>query len=368
MQQDHSRLGYWMVDSDAFYSKPEAVYMASSRHTRDVRYIFHDDVYSLLDWTQEPEASLADLYRARAQQLRDSYDYLVLMYSGGSDSSNALKSFLYNDIKLDEVVYFWVGGPGEDDNPVNMELRYAASAMLKKCRDQYNIPVRRIDMTEYQEVFHLDPHTWIFDKGDACLNGTGATRIEMMKNIKDWRKITDQGHSLGTVFGFEKPRIYTESARWYSGFLDCSVNTINKDVVLNKTNFRLEPFYTTPDLPEIVVKQSHVVKKYITSTYDPEFCAENFQIDRFNRQLYFKIVRNTIYPTWNDQTYSRGKSHPVYPEKDLWYCCSNTEFSENYWSGFHWIDQHVDPYWFHNTSVFDQGLLGCFSRKYWLDV
>ena len=47
------------------------------------------------------------MYVERCNQLRDKYDYLVLHYSGGSDSHNILHTFLTNNIKLDEISIRW---------------------------------------------------------------------------------------------------------------------------------------------------------------------------------------------------------------------------------------------------------------------
>ena len=60
-----------------------------------------------LDWTQPSRIPLTTLYKIRAQQLRDKYDYLMLMFSGGADSTTVLHSFVLNNIHLDEVVVSW---------------------------------------------------------------------------------------------------------------------------------------------------------------------------------------------------------------------------------------------------------------------
>ena len=63
-------------------------------------------MFSKCDWTTEPEPGvpLSEYYRRRAQQIRDKYDYVVLLYSGGPDSNNILHAFVHNGIKIDEIV------------------------------------------------------------------------------------------------------------------------------------------------------------------------------------------------------------------------------------------------------------------------
>ena len=67
-------------------------------------WIFHDDAFSKYPWHIEPEASLDQLYDARARQLREKYDYVVLSYSGGSDTHNILESFIRQGLHIDEIV------------------------------------------------------------------------------------------------------------------------------------------------------------------------------------------------------------------------------------------------------------------------
>jgi hypothetical protein len=69
----------------------------------DVNFNFSDNVFQKIDWTYEPEFSLDALYKIRAQQLRENFDYLVLMYSGGVDSHQVLNTFMKNNIHLDEI-------------------------------------------------------------------------------------------------------------------------------------------------------------------------------------------------------------------------------------------------------------------------
>jgi hypothetical protein len=68
-----------------------------------VSWHFHDDLFSAIDVSSLGKLSLKELYRQRALQLRDEYDYLILNYSGGSDSGYILKTFVENGIKLDQV-------------------------------------------------------------------------------------------------------------------------------------------------------------------------------------------------------------------------------------------------------------------------
>jgi hypothetical protein len=91
---DHHRkkLGYYQVGNQCFTNK----YMAlnHSSQSDNFHFDFNNDVFSNCNWSQEPSDDLYEIYRKRAQQLRDRYDNLVLYFSGGVDSTVILMTFL----------------------------------------------------------------------------------------------------------------------------------------------------------------------------------------------------------------------------------------------------------------------------------
>jgi hypothetical protein len=102
--------GHYLVKDKKFQNKIEALRYASQfpeLKDSDIKYLWNHDVWNNFDKSLLGKISLKELYRERAQQIKDQYDYLILYYSGGSDSHNILRTFLDNKIKLDEVVVKW---------------------------------------------------------------------------------------------------------------------------------------------------------------------------------------------------------------------------------------------------------------------
>ena len=99
------QFGYYTVGSNfKTYSKLLAV--EEMRRTGvHLEWHFNREQYANYEWTQEPVESLDELYRQRAQQIRDSYDYIVIFYSGGADSWCMLDTFIKNDILENNVFY-----------------------------------------------------------------------------------------------------------------------------------------------------------------------------------------------------------------------------------------------------------------------
>jgi hypothetical protein len=99
----NDKLGYYTVNDKKFYGKLDAVLYANSAKS-DISWNFNKEIFNTVNWTEEPETSLLDFYKARAVQIREEYDYIILMCSGGADSTNMLYSFLKNGIHVDEVI------------------------------------------------------------------------------------------------------------------------------------------------------------------------------------------------------------------------------------------------------------------------
>ena len=118
---EKNRFGYYSVGEYCTYSKVDAIEIGS-RLNQSVIWHFNDEVFDTLDWTKEPEPSLWDLYSARARQIREKYDYLVLFYSGGADSNNILNSFVRNGIHLNEVVQ-WTNWEVTKDRENNWTIK-----------------------------------------------------------------------------------------------------------------------------------------------------------------------------------------------------------------------------------------------------
>ena len=111
MRTQHSPTGCWVVVDSTGYKKPFANKITALQYAtankQDVGFYFYNTVWDNFDKSILGKTSLTYLYAERARQLRDKYDYLVLHYSGGSDSHNILHTFLTNNIKLDEVTIRW---------------------------------------------------------------------------------------------------------------------------------------------------------------------------------------------------------------------------------------------------------------------
>jgi len=269
---EHKRVGLYHVGDMVFISKSDALIYATATK-QPVYWDFNDDVFSKIDWKIPISTPLSELYKQRAQQLRDKYDYLSLFFSGGVDSANVLHSFIDNGIFLDEIVMYRPvrtikNANTLDKSPKNVysEIEFAAIPHLKKYLKDERTLVRFIDMDTSAEEFFNDDNLL----SEFCtLNNMGVTPVvktAMCLTDKIWNALYESGKTVAHIHGIDKPIISIDNGEYSFQFEDSmSFNFESKSLIdqydrINKHQYH-EYFYWTPDLPQLVIKQCQVVKQ-----------------------------------------------------------------------------------------------------------
>lgn len=267
--------GVYVVDDVSFINKPDALKFAS-KFNKPVRWDFNDDVFSAFDWTIPIETSLSDLYKQRAQQIRDTYDYVSLFLSGGVDSTNVLHSFIDNDIFLDEIVMYRPGSQIKYANKTDKsllntwsELEFAAIPYLKKQHINSKTLIREIDLEECLNEFVANPRLTQQWHQLNYLTPNMWAKNAMCMTDKHWISLYDSGKSIGHIMGSDKPRVRFRDGQYYMRFNDTGATTLHFQPQLSsldelekiRKHQGYEMFYWTPDLPQMVIKQCQVIKQ-----------------------------------------------------------------------------------------------------------
>jgi hypothetical protein len=262
--ENNPKLGYYTVGSEKFFSKPMALIKATETN-QFPKWHFNDNAFNNLNHALMPEISLRELYRIRAQQLRDRFDYIRLEFSGGSDSATALYSFVNNGIHLDEVVvkYPKTGEKNVEDDPFNhkpentlSEFKYAALPILNWLK--IHAPLTKITIYDYSiDMLTLKyDEGWVFQTKDYFQPGH-AFKHNPIGTIEH-KRLADSGKSICVLYGVDKPKVCIKDSKWYMYFIDIIANH-SVGTIGDYTNLTNEYFFWTPDLPEMVLKQAHVV-------------------------------------------------------------------------------------------------------------
>ena len=124
--------GYWSVGEEVFFSKAAAL-LSAAKNKLKIRYHYNEHVFKDYKWGTEPTQSLEELYLQRARQIRDTYDYIILLYSAGSDSTNMIRTFLDNNIKIDHVMSWGAVDKNHDKFDIaNIEITTQGTNTIKE--------------------------------------------------------------------------------------------------------------------------------------------------------------------------------------------------------------------------------------------
>jgi hypothetical protein len=323
------KLGYYQVGEHRFYSKPEAlIYATETNQTPE--WVFNSIVYAKLNWLLEPEVDIRELYRLRAVQLRDKYDYIRLELSGGGDSTTAAFAFLLNGIHLDEVVFRYpkTGEKDFTNDPFNTkpnntlsEFQFAAQPLLNWIKT--NCPDTLVTMHDYSEnMLEQDgtkDESWIFTTRDWFQPGHADKFTHF--GTAEHCALADSGKHICALIGIDKPKLTILDDKWYAYFNDVQANSANP-IVKDYTNITSEYFFWTPDMPEIVLKQAHMIMAWFEMPQNHHLkqlvAWPNF--DTAKRTAYEHIAKSIIYPDYDLETWQTSKpTNSFYNEMDAWF-------------------------------------------------
>lgn len=345
---NNDQFGFYTVGDFKTYSKLEAIEQ-SGRTQKSVEWKFNNDTFDTINWTQEPPGSLDFWYRERAQQIRDKYDYIVLWYSGGADSHNVLMSFVKNNIFVDEIAqYHNLDGDGGNKQTFLNEEVFATSAPLTQDLIQNNPTYRctkhrLVDLTDIQTNLFKKENKWdYFYHVGMHLSPNALARSYLRETLPDYQNLINQGKSICFVYGSEKPMVEKQGDNWYVVFQDCLDNAVSsRTQMLNRDWEHNELFYWSAELPQMVAKQAHIVKRFLSqlspASVDNRYIAScervyddygrkqltawyaDVVVDQKKYQLLPDGLHRLIYPFWNPATIVSPKPPSLaYSPRDTW--------------------------------------------------
>ena len=374
--ENNPKLGYYTVGQTRHYIKPQAL-IAATKTNQFPEWNFNRNVFDVYSWHQEPEISLKELYRIRAQQLRDRYDYIRLEVSGGGDSATAAFSFILNGIHLDEVVFRYpkTGEKNVTDDPFNTkpentlsEWKYAAQPLLQWVAT--HAPRTKITIHDYSKDMLASNHdeSWVFRTKDYFQPGHA---FKHTVDAVDSHKLTlDQGKSVCMLWGVDKPKVCIKDKKWYLYFMDVQANNANPEVGQwdNVTN---EYFYWTPDLPELLCKQAHTIRKWfdLPSNIYLQHLARWPNHSFAQRTTFEHIIKPLLYPDYDPSTFQTSKpTNSFYNEMDQWFYTNfqNTHAWNVWQAGLKHLVDNIDDKYFNKELGRPVGFVGFISPFYYL--
>jgi hypothetical protein len=235
-----------MIDTIAYRVGEKFIYniypalMESMTSGQPLEFYCRDQTYDQYNWTVEPKQSLDDLMTEYAWSLRNKYERLILLWSGGTDSHTIYNIFKRANIHIDEIVIKASAHLEQypDHHVTWMKANHYDPTTIITRYDQNDTELRSIDCPD---------EDWVWkNKGDLLMFGmsTGA------EGVKHLIERNHAGKTWTAIAGYEKPRLIYKNGKWYARHLDSPMRqTMNYD---HLTLFFLEPL--------INIKQNHLVK------------------------------------------------------------------------------------------------------------
>ena len=306
---------------------------ANNLFNNSVEFHFNDKIFGSIDWTKEPDISLDQLYINRAKQIRDEYDYVILSYSGGSDSHEILEVCLNNNIFIDEVQIYNYEKCVERIDPLTLlldrdlanflEFNRAVIPELKKlCQRSPNTKITVVDVSDdFMRDITTNNFNFInMDKqfGKTALHGSLNRLASGYIHYHNSRHFQSSKSKVAFVRGFEKPILLPRNGELVFHFNDIVLNGVNLLRHNGWNMYTIENFFWSKDAPLIPVKQSHVLKKVFENDiqYYTDFIASQQKRDSYQWKLIptnykeFGFDRSYIpylYKYWDSNKFSAKK-------------------------------------------------------------
>jgi len=283
--------GYYKVNNQIFSNKILAI-LEAQKTGAEVEWNFFDEVFTKVNWLEEPTTSLKEFYRMRALQIREEYDYVIIFCSGGADSTNVVKSFLDNGIHVDEVIaqapleglknWDWNNVDRSTENTVS-ETKFAQLPLMHEIATKYpNVRTTLVD--SFQDIINPKTDEWLLDcQGDVINTWTHTHgRLDKFPRLVE---MAENGKKIAAVMGIDKPvLIFGPNGDIFSVFGDVPVNLPKSPFRTPYPNVDRKLFYWSHEMPLMPIKQSHVVARELFKPENKHVLQAALDFTRSRRQ------------------------------------------------------------------------------------
>jgi len=306
----NDKLGFYKVKDKKFYGKLEAILYANET-VSDVNWNFNKEVLDSYNWKIEPEKDILELYKNRAKQIRDEYDYVVVLASGGSDSTNVVYSFLKNGIHIDEIVFAaplsglsnwnWNDKVVDASNTIS-ETKFAQLPFADEIKRNY--PKVKVTVNDYfNQMLEYKTDDWMLS-GGYFIHPTGCRySFDKLHHIKN---LAESGKKIARVFGLDKPTLVRGPNGNIFNVIQDGVCQVASHIATQEQHQNIETvlFYFTPDLPELMIKQCHILAKWLhdpANSFARETMADSradwkWNLSEYRFSLHHRASVDCIYP------------------------------------------------------------------------
>lgn len=359
--------GWWEVGGRLHYNKVQAIFDHESTK-ESIKWNYNDATYDLYNWSIEPTQTLKELYAQRAHQLRNDYDYLVLHFSGGSDSANVLETFIDNNIHIDELLirgsYTQTSGRtgkvAAADNYAECLTQALPLAQWAKDTHYPHLKITVVDTTTLINNYFARTPNWIEN------NISGLSPGFFVKNDLDeisphYKMLADQGKRVAHILGADKPAIYRHKNTFYTRWLDTHFASfiITRGTKSQYPQFT-ECFYWGRNAVHLQIKQLHVLKNYIKANNIPDSMFDPKK-GRPTERFIASVVYDRKLPLISEHEKEPGGS--ILVDRDAWFAKDpHSESYQNWSKGVGYLEAVLPKNWHADSGFWAGGVKGIWSK------
>lgn len=253
MSQDKKDLAFYYKIGDTVVTSQLEANKLFHQTKQEFKFCLFEDQFNSVDWTKEPAGTWDEWSKQRALQLRHKYKKIKIHFTAGSDSSHVLRTFLDNNIFVDEIVIIdSVYNPHRHYEVENLILPLVKKLCLEHIGMKYSVV--KVDKNFYDNWF----------KNSDWLEAKNQFAGSLLFTPNNWGLYVNEadkdsvfGKDVCHILGMEKPRLTIENGKWYFQPLD------KMHEHLNPAAKQIEYFYYAPDMPEYYVKQCWIMINYV---------------------------------------------------------------------------------------------------------
>jgi hypothetical protein len=262
------RMNFYRVGNKKFFNKFLA-FAESKRSRIPLTFDLFEETFDRADWTHEPATPWEELLDIRARQIAALNRPIVLGFSGGTDSLTIYNVFKRNNIKISTLF-------------VRIKKNSKKEAILYK--DVIPFVEREKQIHKFDVIYTddtVDLYNAIYSTPDWALSDLPVrVQFSVAIGFASIEELPSYAPSLDTnfifVLGSEKPRIKIINGQFYSYQQD--------NAFIGYDDPRHDYFYISPDLPELHIKQSYMLARFIID-----------ESNRTGRPLeYYNSIHNTV--------------------------------------------------------------------------
>jgi hypothetical protein len=215
-----------------------------------LEFDLHQEVFDQAAWGKEPSMSWDELLDIRAQQILAKKKPIILGFSGGTDSMTIWEVFKRNKIPIHSM-HFKVKYQSDQE----WDLFKNVIPFIKSESEKYKFKLLIIEQDSKETLSKFYDHPeWIFSDMAVRVNVVCPER-HGIENTNWPSNFIDQDYTY--VTGLDKPRHKIINNQFY---------VFNDDTTfLNYADPRIDNFFINPELPDLHIKQSYLLAKFIIS-------------------------------------------------------------------------------------------------------